>query len=212
VAVPELHRVVAHEAVAPQELDALGPGEHAVLGAEDLRQGRFADHVKPMVLLSLNTGLRRGEVFSLRWKDVDFPRRELWVSGEEAKSSNTREIALNDISLELLQAWQAQQPHSRGLVFPSPTTGKRFNNMNKTWRSLMKAAELTSFRWQDMRHDFGTQLAMAGVDLNTIRELLGHSTLDMTLRYSHLAQEHKAQAVAKLNAANVIRLDRAGPD
>ena len=67
------------------------------------------------------------------------------------------------------------------------------------FKKACRAAEIEDFRFHDLRHTFASHLVMAGVDLVTVKELLGHKTIDMTNRYTHLAQEHKAQAVAKLS-------------
>ena len=77
-------------------------------------------------------------------------------------------------------------------------SGEPLTDVKKAWASLMKRAKLTAFRFHDLRHTFASKLVMAGVDLNTVRELLGHSDIAMTLRYAHLAPEHKANAVERL--------------
>ena len=150
-----------------------------------------------MVLVSLNTGMRRGEVFELTWKEADLDRREITVDGAKAKSGQTRHIPLNDQAWSTLSDWRMQAGES-ALIFPS-RDGGQFNNVRKSWEAVLVAAEVEDFRWHDMRHTFASKLVMAGVDLNTVRELLGHSDIKMTLRYAHLAPEHKAAAVAKLN-------------
>ena len=71
-------------------------------------------------------------------------------------------------------------------------------NINKSWAALMELAALDNFRFHDLRHHFASRLVMAGVDLYTVKELLGHSDFEMTQRYAHLAPEHKAAAVEKL--------------
>src|SRR3990167_10336288 len=85
-----------------------------------------------------------------------------------------------------------------GLVFPSKNN-QPFNNIKRSWSSLLKKANITQFRWHDLRHHFASKLVMAGIDLNTVRELLGHSDIKMTLRYAHLAPEHKINAVKKID-------------
>lgn len=162
---------------------------------QDLNTAAFTDHLKPMVLVSLNTGVRWGEITSLTWDAVDMKKALLTVKGDTAKSGKTRHVPLNSIALDALKEWQKQS--SGDVVFPG-RGGNTLDNVNKSWKAVLDTAEIKDFRWHDMRHHFASWLVMAGVDLNTVRELLGHSDLKMTLRYAHLAPEHKASAVAKL--------------
>ena len=97
----------------------------------------------------------------------------------------------------MLKAWRNQSPSDSGLVFPN-SNGKAFNNVKKAWAGVLEKAKIKEFRWHDLRHHFASRLVMAGVDLNTVRELLGHSDIKMTLRYAHLAPKHKAEAVSRL--------------
>jgi integrase len=164
----------------------------------------YGDHLTPMVLLSLNTGLRRGEIFSLHWKDIAMHTKTLTVRGETAKSKQTRHVPLNIEALQVLTVWR-QQTSEDDLVFPGKN-GQRLDNVRKAWASALAAAGISGFRWHDLRHTFASKLVMAGVPLNTVRELLGHTTPAMTLRYAHLAPDHKAHAVEKLCPSPIAKL------
>lgn len=161
-----------------------------------LQEVAFIDHLKPMVLLSLNTGMRRGEVFNLRWQEVNLAGKVLTVAGEGAKTSETRHIPLNAEALATLKAWK-EQGSGTGYVFQG-SEGKPMTDVKTAWLELLKNAGIVGFRWHDMRHDFASRLVMAGVPLNTVRDLLGHADIKMTLRYAHLAPDSKAAAVELL--------------
>lgn len=157
----------------------------------------FGDHLTPIVLLAMNTGLRRGELTSLEWSDVDLERRLLTVRRERAKSGKQRHIPLNAEAMVVLRQWESQSG-AQGRLF-------RVSDPKKAWDGLLKVAGIKGFRFHDLRHHFASRLVMAGVDLNTVRELLGHADLTMTLRYAHLAPEHLAVAVEKLAAGRLAK-------
>ena len=159
----------------------------------DLKELAFTDHLKPMVLVSLNTGMRRGELFSLTWPMVNFHNKTITVGGDTAKTSETRHIPMNTETFNTLKAWKNQIGES-AFVFPG-LEGGRMEDVKSAWLKLLKEACITGFRWHDMRHDFASRLVMAGVPLNTVRDLLGHTDIKMTLRYAHLAPDIKAAAV-----------------
>jgi integrase len=165
--------------------------------------GAYTDHLTPLVLLALNTGLRRGELFQLRWRDVDLAANVVTVRGDGAKSGLTRHVPLNVEAAAVLTAWRGELVQDpQRLVFPSPLAeDSPLEDIKKAWAPLMRTAKIAGFRFHDCRHTFASRLVQAGVDLNTVRELLGHADLKMTLRYAHLAPEHKAAAVAKLVSA-----------
>jgi len=153
----------------------------------------FTDHLKPMVLISLNTGMRRGELFDLKWLAVNFDTKTITVAGATTKTSDTRHIPMNKETIGVLEAWKKQVSKSP-YVFPGQGGG-RFEDVKSAWLKLLERAQIDGFRWHDMRHDFASRLVMAGVPLNTVRDLLGHADIKMTLRYAHLAPGTKAAAV-----------------
>jgi integrase len=154
-----------------------------------------------MILLSLSTGIRKGTLFGLEWGDADFSKRILTLRKEIEKTKKTRHMPMSDATYGILSKWKEQSGNTlpTTLIFPSPQTGKKINTCKTAWGSLLKRAKIENFRWHDMRHDFASQLVMRGVDLNTVRDLLGHADIKMTLRYAHLAPENRLQAVKILD-------------
>jgi integrase len=153
------------------------------------------DYLRVMVRVSLNTGLRRGELFGLTWENVDLKQATLTVEGATSKRQTTRHVALNATAKAALKDWKPKD--ATGLVFPG-RAGK-FWTVKKSWAALLRRAEITGFRWHDMRHDFASRLVMGGIDLYTVGELLGHDRVETTKRYAHLAPSHKAAAVGVLD-------------
>ncbi len=201
------------EAEESQLRVALEHRDHAMKSAREvtnrrrLRRGQpllspfrhFSDHLAPAVLLTINTGLRRGELLKLRWASVDFNRRLLTVEGRNAKSRQTRHVPLNDEATNVLLRWQ-EQSQNKGRVFEFSTGFKT------SWQKLLNRAGITRFRWHDLRHHFASRLVQRGVPLNTVRDLLGHSTLQMSLRYAHLAPDQRREAVASSMKGRFLRL------
>lgn len=160
----------------------------------------FGDHLTPAVLVSMNTGLRRGEVVKLRWGSVDFNRQLLTVEGRTAKNRQTRHVPLNEEALSALRSWREQSgPGTRvfGVAIGFQTA----------WEKVLKRARISKFRWHDLRHHFASRLVQQGVPLNTVRDLLGHSSVGMSLRYAHLAPDQRREAVAKLNEKPLLTLN-----
>ena len=143
------------------------------------------------VIVSLNTGIRQGALFDLRWTDIDFATGTITLRAESAKAEREQKIPMNEIVRDTLSALPRPSKH----VFPHTRTGESVPNYRTAWETILKRAGIDDFRWHDMRHDFASRLVMAGVDLNTVRELLGHADLAMTLRYAHLAPDVKKRAV-----------------
>jgi len=157
----------------------------------------YVDHLRPLVLVALNTGLRRGELFSLRWSDVTADM--LTVRAAAAKTATTRHLPLSVEAKQVFTDWRKQSEHSAGedLVFPGANS-KRLTNVNKAWETVCELAKLVNFRFHDCRHHFASSLVQRGVDLNVVRELMGHKNITMTLRYAHLNDDNLKAAVAML--------------
>jgi integrase len=164
-----------------------------------LRTSEFIDYLRPIVLLALNTGLRRGELFNLKWQDADSDATWLTIQGETAKSGQTRRIPLNVEALAVLSGWQAHcgKVRAEDRIFPG-AGGAKLTRIDTAWSKLVKRANLEDFRFHDLRHHFASRLVQSGIDLNTVRDLLGHADLEMVLRYAHLSPDRLTMAVEKV--------------
>ncbi|MFQ5949784.1 MAG: tyrosine-type recombinase/integrase [Nitrospiria bacterium] len=153
--------------------------------------------LKEIILFALNTGMRRGEILSLQWQDVDFLRGVLVVM--KSKNRERRTIPLNGKVLELLMAKEAVGK-KRGLVFHS-LRGTKINaqNLLRAFYAAKEKTKIGNFRFHDLRHTFATRLAQAGVDLYKVQRLLGHKTPAMTQRYAHHSPESLRDGVAVLD-------------
>lgn len=152
----------------------------------------YGDHLTPLVLLAMNTGLRRNELLTLQWSDINLQGRMLTVRDAVAKSGKQRYIPLNTEATDVLERW-ARQRRGSAKVFG-------IRDAKTAWGNVLDAAEIANFRFHDLRHHFASRLVRMGVDLNTVRDLLGHADLSMTLRYAHLCPAGLAAAVAKLTS------------
>ena len=158
------------------------------------------DRFGTLVKLALNTGMRRNELFSLRWKDVYFgPFPSIIIEKPAIRHQNKeRRIPLNKIAADALINWQTAQKSRNYLVFPSPSGGQ-LQSINHAWKRLVKEVDVRGFRFNDCRDDFAVRLVRAGVPLNQVRDLLGHSTIALTEKYAKFAPGALADAVAQLN-------------
>lgn len=157
---------------------------------------RFPDFL-PHFLLSIHTGMRLSEQYGLSWSQVDFDRRQVHLF--RTKNGDPRTIPLNQVAVDALMELKAEVTSKRAEpVFPSVRTGSVLQGARGWFPTALEAAEIEGYSWHCNRHTFASRLVMAGVDLRTVAELLGHRTLQMVMRYSHLAPEHQASAVDRL--------------
>jgi integrase len=151
--------------------------------------------------IALNTGMRKSEQYGLTWADVDLDARR--VSLKRTKNGSARHIPLNSVALAAFKAIAAKRGR-RGNVF-GPADGSHPVLAHRGWwEAVVEKAGLEDFHWHDCRHHFASKAVMAGVDLRTLQQLLGHKTLQMVVRYSHLSQSHELAAVEKLCKVNSV--------
>lgn len=149
------------------------------------------------VILAMSTGGRQAEIWGLRWKCVDLQNG--FVTFEETKNDEPRSVPLTGHAFELMMERSKVPRVDTDLVFPSRVDRHKHFDFRRPFQMALKAAQIEDFRWHDLRHCAASYLVMAGVDMRTVAEILGHKTMQMTQRYTHLSPEHLKDAVAKMN-------------
>ena len=163
-------------------------------------------HLRPIIVTALNTGMRRSEILNLRWENIDLNHNFILLDQPMTKNAERREIPINSTLRETLgELFRGTETRPRRIdipwVFYDPATGNPYQNVKRSFASACRRAKIRDFHFHDMRHTFASHFVMAGVDVTTVKELLGHKTLTMTLRYAHLAPSHKVKAVGILDNA-----------
>jgi integrase len=152
-------------------------------------------HLKPTLILALNTGMRPGEYLKLKWTQIDFGTRKIRV--EKTKSGKVRFININTPLFQELQRLKSQNGNNP-YVLTDPRTEKPMLRVTRSFKTACKRAEIQGLRLYDLRHTFASRLIQRGADIETARELLGHSSVRLTQRYTHSNDEMKQRAVELL--------------
>ncbi|MDQ7734678.1 site-specific integrase [Halomonas sp. SpR1] len=168
----------------------------------DLDSFAYVDHAVPWLMLMYYTGFRPGDLFGLRWSQINFEFKSIRKIIEKTahQSPEPQTFPLSDQAFQVLETWWLQRGKpSSGFVFPSPETGKRLGKdaMRRPWQRIRKLAGLyEGMVLYTLRHNFASQLVMVGVDLLTVSKLMAHTDIQTTIKYyAHLQPDHKRNAV-----------------
>ncbi len=170
---------------------------------------------RTMIHLAVRTGLRMGELLALRWSDVDLEKGQIRVCRSVSrgvvttpKSGRSREVPLCD---DVLQALKAYRHLRSDLVFCTEQGGMLNKNRCKhPIRRACRRAGLRRIGWHVLRHTFASHLVMKGAPLKAVQELLGHATIEMTMRYAHLSPSVRRDAVKLLDDHSWQKMAKTG--
>jgi len=145
--------------------------------------------LKSILIIALNTGMRRNEILSLKWQNVDFDRGFIFI--EDSKSGKSRKVPLNVAAARAFQ----EVPHESEFVFYNPETKTHMKNIAQGFAKAREVAGIRGLRLHDLRHTAASKMIEAGIDLVTVSKILGHSSIQMTMRYAHPTPENMRVAV-----------------
>jgi len=170
---------------------------------EEIFLAECTEHLWPVILTALKTGMRLNEILSLKWEQVDLIHREIEVV--KTKSGKKRIIPISDDLFEvflMLQRLDGDKEFVFHYVDPKTGHRKHLRYIRTAFCNACRRANIKGLTFHDLRHTFASSLVRAGVDLITVKDLLGHYSVKTTERYTHSNQEQKRQAVALLNDLN----------
>ncbi len=150
----------------------------------------------PIVVLAISTGMRQGEILSLKWKDIDLERSQLVL--HETKNNERRVVPIVGFAYKVIKDLSKVRKIDSQLVFPGPSPEKPIH-IRHAWDAAINKAGIHDFRFHDLRHTTASYLAMNGATLAEIAEVLGHKTLQMVKRYAHLSEAHTSSIVERMN-------------
>ena len=176
--------------------------------AHQAKDGRANDHLLPILVVAIYTGMRRGEIFRLTWDAVDFDQgKNGLITIRDSKNGDTRYIPMNSVVRHTLSNHAITTRHiSQGKVcsWVFHNEGQPLTDVKKGYHKALERAGITRhIRFHDLRHTFASHLVMEGIDIRTVAKLIGHRDIKMTMRYAHLAPEHLQAAVDALETSTV---------
>ncbi|MEW6375607.1 MAG: site-specific integrase [Thermodesulfobacteriota bacterium] len=174
------------------------PGRVRYLTDEEFQKlhSSCPDWLKPIVMVARHTGLRRENILSLTWKQVDIWKRLIVI--EHTKNGERLGVPLND-TLKDLFVELSKVRHIRSPYVFCRSDGNRYVEIKRAFKNALEKSRIENFRFHDLRHTFASALVQKGVDLYQVQRLLGHKDGRMTQRYAHLAPENLRDAVLKLD-------------
>ena len=169
--------------------------QHEERAIRKVLRERFPQHVAAFDV-SIHTGARASEQFGLRWERVDFKQKIVKLPNKRQEAGKWRFVPLNAVALSALKELKARTLKSPWVFLNK--NGEKLRGSRDWFEPTVEAAGVKEYTWHCNRHTFASRLVMAGVDLRTVAQLMGHRTIQMTMRYAHLAPDHQQNAVERL--------------
>jgi integrase/recombinase XerD len=159
-------------------------------------------HLRPLIEMAVETGMRLEELLSLKWEQVDLERREVRLV--RTKSNRPRVVPLSDKAVAVLVAGTSDHRAST-YVFINAATGDRYRSIKRAFRTACRRAGLQDMRFHDLRHTFASWAVQSGVDLYPLSKIMGHSGLQMTTRYAHLSTQRLHEVIKAMATSPATR-------